>query len=339
MRKVVALALTGLLSVASACATDSLPAADMGDPSGGDGKADGTPNVAWSEDIENIVPKKVHEYLEKYQWGDYHIVFHMSRKWFLLGDQGRGWLKRVSEQASELQEGDPGNGTEFLVMHRAMIQHLGNRWGTEAVANDPDGRTTFNEVLEGYRTDDEMIAGLEAVGGDVDKFRSGLAKINDFASFASEDEFGNFLQTTLRLTGEVDPNDSAIRFYSRDMTPGAGFHNWLHGQFMDSSSPIDVGNPQTNLSNIMFWRIHGWIEAKWKQFERAHIRTPQEMYTYEELMEKFHLHMQLHSDFSETQHAVNRPSKALAEAVSPILFSNEPDCSKLAAGTRTDNCE
>ena len=30
---------------------------------------------------------------------------------------------------------------------------------------------------------------------------------------------------------------------------------------------------------------------------------------------------------------------ALAEAVSPILFSNEPDCSKLAAGTRTDNCE
>jgi hypothetical protein len=335
MRHLLALVLLGSLSL-TACVTDTV-AEDPID--GGDGKADGTPNVTWRADIKHIVPKKVHEYLEKYQWGDYHIVFHMSRKWYLLGDNGRGWLKRVGEASADLQEGDPGNGIEFLAMHRAMIQHLSSRWGDEAVSNDPDGRTKFKDVLKGWTTDEEVIEALEAVGGDVAKFRSGLSKLNDFASFESEDEFGNFIQTSLRLSGEVDPDDSAIRFYSRDMSPGAGFHNWLHGQFMDDSSPVDVGNPQTNLSNIMFWRIHGWIEAKWMQFEMVHRRTPMEMLAYDQQLERFALHMQLHSDFSETSHAVNRPSKALVKQVKDVLFSNEPDCDKLAEGTQTDNCE
>ena len=337
MRKLLALALVSSLSLGiSACATDEVT--DEEGDTGGDGKADGSPNVRWSSSIKNIVPKPVHEYLEKYQWGDYHIVFHMSRKWFLLGDPGRDWLKRVGESRPDLQEGDPGNGIEFLTMHRAMIEHLDARWGTEAVTTDPEGRATFSEVLRGYSTDAEMIAALEKRGGDVAKFKAALPKINDFASFASEDEFGNFLQTTLRLSGEVDPNNSATRFYSRDTTPGAGLHNWLHGQFQDAASPIDVGNPQTNLSNIMFWRIHGWIEAKWQQFEAVHRRTPLEMMTFTQQMERFHLHMQLHSDFSETQHATNRPSKTLVQQVKPVLFSNDPDCARLAAGTTTSNC-
>ncbi len=336
MRKLVALALLGSLSFTTACATEE--AVDDGQTDGGDGKADGSPNVKWQGTIKNIVPKAVHEYLEKYQWGDYHIVFHMSRKWFLIGDQGRGWLKRVGEASSDLQEGDPGNGLEFLVMHRAMIQHLGARWGEEKVTNDPDGRTTFKDVLKGWTTDAELIAALKKQGGDVAHFQAGLAKINDFASFATEDEFGNFIQTTLRLSGEVDPNDSSIRAYTRDANPGAGVHNWLHGQFMDGSSPIDVGNPQTNLSNIVFWRIHGWIEAKWEAFEKVHVRTPLEMMSYQQELERFLLHMQLHSDYSTTSHAVNRPSKALVQSVKAILFANEADCALLAAGTTTDNC-
>lgn len=336
MRNLLALALIGSLSFATACATE--PSSD-GQSDGTDGKADGsTPNVKWSKDIKNIVPENVHNYLEKYQWGDYHIVFHMSRKWYLLGDQGRNWLKHVGEASADLQEGDPGNGLEFLVMHRAMIQHLTERWGDEPVETDPDHRATFADVLRGWQTDDEVIAGLKAVGGDVERFKAGLAKINDCASFATEDEFGNFLQTTLRLSGEVDPNDSSIRFYERDMTPGAGTHNWLHGQFQDPSSPIDVGNPQTNLSNIMFWRIHGWIEAKWEAFEKVHVRTPVEMEQYQAQLERFLLHMQLHSDYSEVHHATNRPTKAVVKAVKGIIFSNEPDCTKLAPGTETDNC-
>jgi hypothetical protein len=335
MRNALALVLLGSLSF-GACATGTDE--DLGPADGGDGKADGSFNVKWNKNIKFIVPKNVHTYLETYQWGDYHIDFHMTRKWFLLGDDGRGWLKRVGEAMADLQEGDPGNGLEFLTMHRAMIEHLRERWGDEPVTTDPDGRKTFNEVLDGWKTDEEVIAALEKQGGDVQHFKDGLAKLNDFASFQSEDEFGLFLQTTLRLTGEVDPNDTAKRFYDRDMATGAGLHNWLHGQFADSSSPIDVGNPQTNLSNIMFWRIHGWIEAKWQAFEKVHHRTPLEMMSYDQQLERFLLHMQLHSDYSTTSHAVNRPSKALVQQVKGILFSNEPDCAKLADNVTTDNC-
>lgn len=223
-------------------------------------------------------------------------------------------------------------------MHRAMIQHLTDRWGSEPVTNDPTNRQTFGAVLRGWTTDAEVITALQKNGGDVERFKAGLVKLNDFASFASEDEFGTFLQTSLRLTGEVDPNDSAKRFYSRDMTAGAGVHNWLHGQFADSSSPIDVGNPQTNLSNIMFWRIHGWIEAKWKAFEAAHQRTPMERIAYEAGLERFRLHMQLHSDYSTTSHAVNRPSKAMVQEVKPVIFANQADCARLSDGTQADNC-
>ena len=88
----------------------------------------------------------------------------------------------------------------------------------------------------------------------------------------------------------------------------------------------------------MFWRIHGWIEAKWQAFEKVHHRTPFEMMDYDQQLERFLLHMQLHSDFSTTQHAVNRPSKSLVKQVKGVLFSNDPDCSKLATGTTTSNC-
>ncbi|MCX5741704.1 MAG: hypothetical protein NT062_04290 [Proteobacteria bacterium] len=337
MRNLLTVALVGSVLFGVGCAADALDTTE-GPADGGDGKSDGSFNVKWNKDVEHIVPKNVHNYLEKYQWGDYHIVFHMSRKWFMLGDAGRGWLSRVGEASAELQEGDPNNGIEFLTMHRAMIQHLTERWGSEPTPNNEDGRATFGEALVGWTTDDEVVAHLEKAGGDVAGFKKMLVNINDFSKFTTEDEFGTFVQTALRLTGEVDPNDSAIRAYTRDTTVGAGVHNWLHGQFQDASSPINVGDPQTNLSNMRFWGIHGWIEAKWQQFEQAHTRTPMEMFAYQESMERFLLHMQLHSDYSTTHHAVNRPSRALAKTMGPIVFDNGAACDNLADGVTMDDC-
>ena len=100
--------------------------------------------------------------------------------------------------------------------------------------------------------------------------QEGLDQTNDFDSFASEDDFGNFLQTSTRK-GSLPPEgmlmadgEPAARAFTSDRRAGSGVHNWLHGEFMEGrSSPIDVGNAQLNLGNIMFWRIHGWIEAKW----------------------------------------------------------------------------
>jgi hypothetical protein len=35
---------------------------------------------------------------------------------------------------------------------------------------------------------------------------------------------------------------------------------------MDDKSKIDIGDPSVNLQNKRFWRIHGWIEARWTAF-------------------------------------------------------------------------
>jgi len=300
------------------------------------GKADSDYNVVWDAGIPNIVPERVHDYLERYQWGDYHIVFHMSRKWFLLGDPGRDWLASTGEQSADLQEGDPGNGIEFLAMHRAMIEHLTERWGDEPVAGDPDGRTTFADVLAGWRTDDEARRGLAAAGGDVARFDAGLGMLHDTAALSSEDDFGRYLQTTLELTGELDPADPAHRFYERDDRPGAGVHNWLHGQLADPESPIDVGNPQTNLSNILFWRIHGWIEATWRSYERVHVRTADEQTAVDRQLDRFRLHMQLHSDFVDHHHPVPRPPDDVVDDVAPAIF--DIDCTRLTPGTMVAGC-
>jgi len=293
--------------------------------------------LTWSPSIANIVPKPVYDYLNKFGWGTYHIMFHMSRHWYTMGDQGQRWLTSQGERAADLQEGDPSNGVEFLTMHRAMIEHLREKFGKVPVTNDPEGRKTFGDVLNGWTTDDQVIAGLTRQRGDVARFKAGLSTANNFKAFASEDDFGQYLQTSMKLSGQVDPQNSAIRFYARDPRPGAGVHNWLHGQFQDAQSPIDVGDPSTNLANIMFWRIHGWIEAKWQQYEKTHTRKSWEQDDYDHMMERFRLHMQLHSDFAQTSKVVRVPPAVLA-AVKPALFSNRPPCRGLAVGTTTADC-
>ena len=74
--------------------------------------------------IPNIIPKEAFEHLQKGTWGDYHLLFHMQRKWYQIGTDGRDFLKAKKVAAAPLQEGFPGNGVEFLCMHRAMIEHL-----------------------------------------------------------------------------------------------------------------------------------------------------------------------------------------------------------------------
>jgi len=297
-------------------------------------------DATWRRGEEHIVPEKVYNYLDEHNWGQYHVVFHASRKWYLLGEGGRNWLRSLDDHGAQLQEGDPENGIEFLTMHRAMINHLSKRWGSEKVHNDPGGRKTFAEVLVGWETDADVIKALKEWGGDYRRFEAGLKITNDFDAFATEDEFGNYLQTTLKLSGQVDPNDSAKRFYDRDTRAGAGAHNWLHGQFMKRGSPISVGDPETNLKNIMFWRIHGWIENKWKEFEKHHKRTRHETRLFEKHLMRFNLHMQLHSDFPSRfkPEEIPSPPKPIANDMQRVIFHNNVDCRRLTDGTRSDKC-
>jgi len=250
-----------------------------------------TPRIPYNARVQYGLPQQVWDFLEGRAWGDFHLAFHMARKYYVIGTQARQWLDNNKIKPAPFQEGDPNNGIEFLAMHRAMIEYLRQRFGSLPVTNDPDGRRTVNEVLDGWKTDDEAIQGLGKFNGNVATFRAGLVNINNFNQFKSEDEFGLFLQTGMRLIGQLDPANPSRRRYNNDPRPGAGVHNWMHGQLMDDNSPITVGDPRTNLPNILFWRIHGWIENKWKQWEAARPRTSAESQLYNGLITQFRAHM------------------------------------------------
>jgi len=269
-------------------------------------QAEHSADIPWDGSVKWAFPKEVHEFLEKYNWGDFHNVFHMSRHYYVMHPSGRAWLDQNGEPPAPFQEGDTNNGVEFLTMHRAMLEYIRQRWGSLPV-KDPEGRRTMNEVMDGWRTDEDVIKALQAQGGDVDQFRAGLANINNFGQFKTEDEYGLFLQSAQRLVGELNTNDPSARRYTTDRRPGAGVHNWLHGQFMDDNSPITVGDPRTNLPSILFWRIHGWIEAKWKAFEAVHRRTQDEEQLYQGFITLFRAHMVRMSDKSASAGAAVLP--------------------------------
>jgi len=281
--------------------------------------------------VPHIVPKKVHAYLQEHQFGTYHLYFHSARHYFIGGDELRTWLDEQSEPYAELQEGDPDGGIEFLTMHRAMIEHLREKFGSEKVDNDKAYKT-FDDVLDGWQTDEAVMKAIDtyATSKSAAKaaFPDAAKRIGDVGSFESEDEFGTFIQTRLRL-GEADPYDSFKRNYDRDQSVGAGIHNTMHGWFADSSSPVDVGDPGTNLSNEIFWGIHGWIDAKWRAFEAAHERTEAQQQTYDDLMEKFGLHFQIHS------HDVVPADKDNDFAKKTF---GEVQCDDLAEGTTVEDC-
>jgi len=115
-----------------------------------------------------------------------------------------------------------------------------------------------------------------------------------------------------------------VRRYTTDSRPGAGVHNWLHGMLEDSRSPITVGDPRSNLPNILFWRIHGWIEAKWKAFEAVHKRSADEEQLYQGFITLFRAHMVRMSENAASAPAAALPGGA-ANSCS-IALTKRVDC-------------
>ena len=256
-------------------------------------------DMTYNPNWPGVLPKICFDFLEEFNWGDFHQLFHMARRWDSIPVESQNWLRSVGVPRPPYQEGNRLNGIEFLVMHRSMIRQLRDLFGDEQVTNDPDGYTTMNQVLDGWTTDEQVIRGLQRHGANVDTFRRALHNVNNFDQFPDEDSFGNFLQTHLR------PGQD-------DTRPGAGVHNWLHGAFKEEGSPISVTSARSNLANILFWRIHGWIEAKWVQFEKSRTRSPAEQRDYDRFIQQFDTHMDSMSQ--GVQSGSDREEAARAEA-------------------------
>jgi hypothetical protein len=203
-----------------------------------------------------LMPKAVVSYLQMQGWNDHHLMWHTARRWDLLSPSDRDWAVRKGWKRAALQEGAPGNGLEFLAMHRVMLRTLQQRYPTYAHLFDgwetpPTDPKDKKDPLPHHGTDpfdDHMLDAISRLETQI-------------TSFKSDDELGRFLETSLAPTAK-DPHQ-----HSSDLA--AGIHNYIHNRFTDPSSAIDIGDPSVNLANKRFWRLHGWIDAIWTKYRAA----------------------------------------------------------------------
>lgn len=70
--------------------------------------------LVFNANVPYTVPKPVFDLLEAQKMGDYHTIWHMSRRYYVLGADGRAWLDAQGVAPAPLQEGDDFNGVDFL---------------------------------------------------------------------------------------------------------------------------------------------------------------------------------------------------------------------------------
>lgn len=206
------------------------------------------------------MPKPVLDFLARDGWGKHHLEWHTVRQWDRIGKEGQDWAKGQGWARADIQEGQKGNGLEFLAMHRVMISLLVERF--------PKNK----DLWVGWTTPptDPLDSADPLPHGKTDAFDPIKAKAldkltNDLDSFADDDALGLYIETTLRPTAQK-PDGRAT-----DKT--AGVHNYLHVRWMDPDSKIDIGDPSVNLQNKRFWRIHGWLESRWTEYRKIKNRS------------------------------------------------------------------
>jgi hypothetical protein len=203
------------------------------------------------------MPSTIVGFEDRHNWGDHHLEWHMERRWDSVASnpQDLEWAQNKGWKKAQRQEGDKGNGLEFLIMHRAMMEVLRENFprnqdlfvGFDKIPTDPRDRTT--PCPSGKAFDPKMV-----------KVLTKLDAIADNADdFADDDAFGLYIETSIG-----------------QRKAGAGIHNYLHVRFSKEGSSIDVGDPTLNLKNRVFWRIHGFIDRKWSEFRKAKGLPPED---------------------------------------------------------------
>lgn len=234
-----------------------------------------------SKMTEPVMPAEILAYMNACQWSTHHAAWHGARIWHLIGDAGKAFVTRHAGGQASRQEGAPGNGMDFLAMHRVMLETLRT------------GFPTHSRLLDGWVTvpidpndpNDPKPQNLTPAAFDSKRIDAVRRIEDDIGSYKDDDDLGLFIQTRLRPL----PNDP--RRTSTD--PTVGLHNYLHERFSSPGSGVDMERSDENFKNQRFWRLHGWIDARWQAFREAKHLGPNDP-VYVAAMKEQRDHMMAH---------------------------------------------
>jgi hypothetical protein len=156
------------------------------------------------------------------------------------------------------QEGDPGNGLDFLLMHHAMIVGMRRQFKDEATSRILSGWSVLPPPVSVGYMDGSRGAGMQKAVAALNRLTviqspAELARLAADSGIAfdkmSVDDFGAWLQSILK-------------------GPTSGIHSWMHAQYELPGSPVEMASFQKNLNNKNFWGLHGFIDDVFLKFLR-----------------------------------------------------------------------
>jgi hypothetical protein len=217
--------------------------------------------------VDTTLQPEVLQWMKANFWEAAHVEWHAIRGCAVPGGAGLSKVNICSFKqlvpADQNCRSD-GDGYQFLVFHRHMIQALKQLWPkhTEQFTGFPKFPTSAADVPPQWRAAwknwdaDALAAGK--IGDEIDK-------PENLARFPNEGVLGFWLQCNVGQKLTTPTNTM----------PFVGLHFLLHAKWArPGNTTHGVNNTDSNIDNYMFWKLHGWIDNVWEKYRRARGMQP-----------------------------------------------------------------
>ncbi|HYQ43793.1 MAG TPA: hypothetical protein VER11_17555 [Polyangiaceae bacterium] len=214
---------------------------------------------------DTTLQPEVLQWMSDNKWTGAHVIWHAVRGCKdgtavgLLGPLGLS--NSLCKDHPEIVPADQncktaGDGYQFLLFHRHMLQSLKALWPKHAAdfAGFPKWPTTAAEVPNVFAAPkwSQTVLDAAAIGDNIDK-------PENLAKFPSEGALGHWLQC----------NVGAMKLAGAPDEPYIGLHFNLHDQWARTGGTHSLNDGQVNVTNYMFWKLHGWIDNVWEKYRVA----------------------------------------------------------------------
>jgi hypothetical protein len=289
---------------------------------------------------DTLMPQIVLDWMDENQFAEAHDGWHLVRKWDQTCRKSNATTCSASQRLTSqglarapVQQGAPGDGLAFMMMHRHMIHMLNTAFPTHPKlfsgfatvpkkTSDADNPQPWRDIgwssdnLTGFDT-------LEHIEQHLDKF-------------PTDDDLGQYIENTYRWTATTPMSPVSL--------PGSGLHGALHSQWSVSGSPANLIQQSVDVKNYAFWKLHGWIDNVWDRYRKAKgLKEDEPAYMKlmeEQCMEMFMLQPKNRTGMQPTTGGTTSPTGStapetgmFAQQVRPFLDSTCGGCHSPIAPT------
>jgi hypothetical protein len=214
-----------------------------------------------------LLPQIVLDWMDEHEFAEAHDGWHLVRKWDQTCRRSNATAssctaaRRFADQGlprAPIQQGAPGDGVAFMMMHRHMIDMLKTAFPRNAslfagftkvprTRSDPENPHPWANIS--WTSSNEVgFDILENIEQNLDRF-------------PTEDDLGLYIENTYRWTEQSPMEPTGER--------GSGLHGALHAQWAVSGSPANLIDQAVDVKNYTFWKLHGWIDDVWERYRVA----------------------------------------------------------------------